>query len=248
MRKYCMILFLIVSGLSFAQSVNDFKYVLVPTKFEFSKKPNPYGLSMLTKSLLEKYGFVVYLDSDDIPMEIRNANCNKLFADVLSDNGLFKTRLTIVLKDCTNKVLFTTQEGSSKEKDLQLAYNLSFRQAAQSFEQLNYKYNGTVTSVSQETVRTTNNGTTIKTEIIPVTSQVIATDKSTLFAQPIANGYQLVDATPKVVMKIFTTSSKDMYIAEKDQLKGILRNNNGSWVFEYYVDGNLKAESVNIKF
>lgn len=248
MKKYCLIFLLLVCGFSFAQSVNDYKYVLVPVKFDFSKKQNPYGVTNLTKSLLEKYGFVVYLENDDIPMDIRNANCNKLYADVNTDNGFLKTRVTIVLKDCTGKVLFSSEEGSSKEKNLQQAYTIAFRQAAQSFDQLNYKYNGTVMAVSQQTIRTTNDGTTVKTETVPVSSQQIANDQPVLFAQPIANGYQLVDATPKVVMKIFTTSSKDMYIAEKDPFKGILRNSNGNWVFEYYVDGNLKTETVTIKF
>lgn len=245
MRKYAFLLIVLVSAAVSAQSVNDYKYVIVPTRLELSKKTDPFGLSSLTKSLMEKYGFVAYLDTE-IPAEIRDSNCDKLYADVIERNNLSKTRLTIELKDCNKKVLFASKEGMSRTKEWQQGYTEAFRDAAQSFDQLNYHYNGTVVQVERNTVRTTNDGQTIKTETIAAPTQ--QTGAPLLYAQPILNGYQLVDTTPKLVMTIFITGSKDLFIAEKDTLKGMLRKSDGNWIFEYYVNGALKTETVNIKF
>lgn len=246
MRKYVILLIVLVSAVASAQSVNDYKYVIVPSRFELSKKQNPFGLSMLTKSLMEKYGFVAYLDTE-IPGEIRDSNCDKLYADVIERNNISKTRMIIVLKDCSNKVLFASDEGMSREKDWQQGYTEAFRNAAKSFDKLNYHYNGTVAQVQNNIVKPANDKQTIKTETIaaPIRQQFGA---PLLYAQPILNGYQLVDTTPKLVMTIYITGSKDLYIAEKEALKGMLRKSDGSWIFEYYIDGQLKTEFVNIKF
>lgn len=245
MRKYALLLIVLVSAAASAQSINDYKYVIVPTRLELSKKPNPFGLSALTKSLLEKYGFVAYLDTE-IPADRRDSNCDKLYADVIERNNLSKTRLTIELRDCNKKVLFASKEGMSRTKDWQQGYTEAFRDAAKSFDSLDYHYNGNVAEVLQHTVRTTNDGQTIKTETIATPAQ--QTGGSLLYAQPILNGYQLVDTTPKLVMTIYITGSKDLFIAEKEALKGMLRKSDAGWIFEYYVNGALKTETLNIKF
>jgi hypothetical protein len=37
------------------RNVNDYKYVIVPEKFDFQKEPNQFKLNQLTKFLLKKY-------------------------------------------------------------------------------------------------------------------------------------------------------------------------------------------------
>ena len=240
---------LVVSTTAFAQNVNDYKYVIVPSKFSFLKKPNQYNLNALTKSLLEKYGFVVFFDNENLPAEVGDYNCNKLYADVIEDGNFMTTKLQIVLKDCKGNPLFITDQGSSREKEYGPSYNEAFRAAARSFETLHYKYNGNEIAVERTVVKTINDGTTIKKEIVSTKPEtVVPKGKEVFFAQPIANGYQLVDSTPKVVMKIFNTNTKDMFIAEKGQEKGVLRNDNGQWIFDYYTDGKLHSETVYIKF
>lgn len=249
MKKYLVLLLFLVTSAGFAQSVNDYQYVIVPSKFSFTKDENKFGLNQLTKAMLQKYGFIAYLDTDDMPDDVRDHNCSKLYADVIESNTITHTKLTIILKDCRNSILFTSAEGKSKEKEWKVSYNEALRNAGKSFDELGYKYNGTVTEIKKEIVKTTNDGTTVKTETIAVTpSPQVTIDATTLFAQPILNGYQLVDTTPKKVMAIYLTGAKDLYLAEKGDVKGVLRNNKGSWVFEYYANGVLKTESLNIKF
>lgn len=250
MKKLITLFFLLALSMSaFAQNVNDYKYVIVPTKFSFLKKPNQFNMNALTKSLLEKYGFVVFFDNENLPAEVGDYNCNKLYADVIEDGNFMKTKMKIVLKDCKGNPLFITDEGTSREKEYGASYNEAFRMAARSFETLHYKYNGNEIAVERTVVKTINDGTTIKKEIVAAKPEtVVPPGKEVFFAQPISNGYQLVDSTPKVVMKIFNTNTKDMFIAEKGQEKGVLRNDNGQWIFDYYTDGKLNSEIVYIKF
>lgn len=247
MRKFALLL-LLVSGFGFAQGINDYKYVIVPKKFAFQKQPDKYKLNTLTKGIFEKYGFIVYYDTDVIPDEVTNFNCNKLYANVENEGGFMMTNVLLTLTDCRKNVLFSGK-GKSREKEANVAYNLALRDAAKAFDAVNYKYNGTVISTEKTIVKTINDGSSVKQEIVtPNPTPANIPGAVTLFAQPIANGYQLVDQTPKVVFKIYNTSSQDIFMAEKDQVKGTLFNKGGTWTFEYYNNGKLVTETYNIKF
>lgn len=249
MKKFLLILCMALSFSGMAQSVNDYKYVMVPSQFNFQNSANQYGLNFVTKGLLQKYGFEAFLDTDVISNDVLDYNCNKLYVDVLESNNLTNTKLTIVLKDCKNNILFTSAEGKSREKDWRIGYNMALRDAFKSFDNLAYNYNGSVTAVQRETIKTTNDGTTITKEIVaPFKTQIVSSDKQVVYAQPSENGYQLVDNTPKVVLRIFKTSSKEVFIAEKGQKNGTLYRNNDAWIFEYYDNGTLISEILNIKF
>ena len=89
--------------------------------------------------------------------------------------------------------------------------------------------------IKDEVSQTTNE---VKEEVVPFQ----------LFAQPIANGFQLVDSTPKVVMKLFKTSANNFYIGQKDSQQGVVFNKNNQWYFEYYQNDKLVSEKMEIKF
>lgn len=233
MRKLMVLLCLILSGIAFPQSViNDYKYVIVPAKFNFLQKEDQYRLNTLTKYLLEKYGFTVYLDSEVLPDELANNNCNKLYADVQSVGNFLTTKLIINLKDCKNRILFSSLEGKSKEKEYAKAYNEALRDAFKAFETLRYKYNpinGIITT-GKETPKQT------------------LSENEVLFAQPTTNGFQLVDGTTKVILKILKTSSPNCYIAVFENATGVLVSKENQWFLEYYQNQNLISQKVEIKF
>lgn len=239
MRKLTLFVLLIVGSAAFAQpSVNDYEYVIVPTQFKFSNKKDEFRLNTLTKMLLLKYGFKAFLDSEPQPDAIVDSNCKKLYADVESNSGLLKTRVRVVLKDCKNKIVFISDEGVSIEKDWGKAYNEAIRRAFESFESLHYKYKPAVISSSSA---------------LGTVTQPAAVDRSvasaeSLFAQPIANGFQLVDSTPKVVMKIYKTADANRFSAVKGEVHGDLINRNGQWFFDYFQNDQLVSEAVDVKF
>ncbi|HPJ09343.1 MAG TPA: hypothetical protein PLS51_01840 [Flavobacterium sp.] len=234
MRKLILFALLIVGSVAFAQpSVNDYEYVVVPTQFKFSNKKDEFRLNTLTKMLLQKYGFKAFLDSEPQPDEIVDSNCKKLYADVESNSGLRKTRVRVVLKDCKNKILFISDEGTSLEKDWGKAYNEAIRAAFESLGAIHYKYKPAVAASPDSGM---------------VTQPGSGTVAESLFAQPIANGFQLVDSTPKVVMKIFKTSDSNRFSAVRGEVHGDLIKRDGQWFFDYFQNDQLVSQAVDVKF
>jgi hypothetical protein len=91
---------------------------------------------------------------------------------------------------------------------------------------------------------------TIAASTAPVKSTEAADNQSagTLYAQAIANGYQLIDTTPKVVLTLLKTSAENYFIAGNATVNGIVLKKNEDWFFEYYKDGKLISEKLLVKF
>ncbi len=231
----------IISGLGYAQSsnLNDYKYVVIPQQFEFLKEKNQYNLNTLTKMIFEKKGFEVYYINEELPFEAKMDRCKVLYGDLLRDSGLLNTGLTIVLNDCNGKPVFTSLEGRSKEKEYKRAYYEALREASRSLEVTDYKYSGGSDTIT---------GTTTASSSQSTDKTPAANRENQLFAQPTANGYELLDSSQKVVLKMFRTSQPDSYSAQMEHINGIVFKKGDSWVFEYYVNDELVSQKLNIKF
>lgn len=248
MKIKFLLLLLLTSFISFSQTVNDYKAVIVPVRFEFSKETNPYRLSTLTKSNLIKAGFEAYYENEQLPEGYRD-RCELLYVDVKKDSGFLVSKLYIEFKDCFGKVIYTSEIGRSKEKEYDLAYRECLDMAFLSIYKLHYKYNGKKAAISE-------NSTTNTAKNISVTPAVTAaanpvadmTDSNLLYAQPTENGFQLIDKTPKVVMKLLKTSRPDSFIAIKNGVQGTLNAKDNQWFFEYYQNDKLISEKISVKF
>ena len=277
MKKFSILFLLFVFSWSYAQDVNQYKYALVPSKYEFLKTADQYQLNSLTEFLMQKQGFDAFLDTDEMPEEMLLSNCNKIYVEVLSSGNFMSTKLTVVLKDCKNNILFTSKEGKSKIKDFKGAYQEALRIAFQSFSELHYSYKPlnensnpvvntatTATITNQEVGKSENAVAPVVTapvvvapvvatvsvatnEVKPIALQTVKITDENLFAQPIENGYQLIDKTPKVIMKIYNTSVKDVYSARVGDLQGVFLSKNNEWFFEYYQDDKLISQKINVK-
>ena len=269
MKRYILILFLLLSFSAYSQNtINNYKYVVVPKRFSFLKQDDQYSLNSLAKGLLEDKGFTVYFDNNQLPAEVANNKCQTLTADVLEDSGMFTTNLTLLLKDCQGNILFKSKEGKSREKEFGLAYRMALRDAFASLGKVSYTANiASINQPAQSTISTTTSEASIKstgaqssqpTQSIttttapetPAKSTVAATNQpaGTLYAQAIANGYQLIDTTPKIVLTLLKTSEENYFIANSANANGIVMKKNGDWFFEYYKDGKLVSEKLLIKF
>lgn len=252
MKKLFLLIALVFSGLSFSQGMNDYKYALVPARFTIFKNDNYARLNVLAKMYMQKYGFESYITSETQPYDFANTNCNKVFVDLTENNNMFVTKVKVVIKDCNGKIIATSGEGTSREKDLKVAYSEAVRKAFASFPELaSHKYSPTaIDGPASEAPIITADVRKGKIEQEPPVQTLPTTQSnaSTLYAQPISNGYQLIDSEPKVIMKIYKTSDKNVYTAVKGSIQGVLISKNGGWFFEYYQNDNLVSEKVDVKF
>ncbi|WP_309612715.1 hypothetical protein [Flavobacterium sp.] len=242
--KKIVLLFILISSYAFSQSINDYQYVIVPVKFDFLKKDDQYRLNTLTKLLLQKYGFKAYLNNEEIPLNLER--CNFLYANVIENSGMFSTKVKVVLKDCKENVVFETQLGESREKDYASAYNESLRKAGKSFDELSYQFSGKNGVTNEVDISEKLAGKTLGEHL----TEAVAIDnlEPFLFAQPTTNGFQVVNNEPKVILRLFNTSQKNVFIAERETIKGVVILKNGLWFFEYYENAKLVSESWNLKF
>ncbi len=239
MRKSILIVALLVINVLFGQNLNQYKYVQVPTKFSFQQEKDQYRLNNLAKAFMKQYGFDAYFDTDNLPNDFLTTNCNKIFLDVISNSGVFTTKLLVVLKDCKGTVLYTSKEGSSRDKDYAIAYNQSLRMAFESMKNLNYRYTETTAAETFTTVAEKVKGL-----------KIISEEKylPPLLAKPTENGFQLLNAESELMFTILRTSNQNIFLATKSKVQGVIYKEKNQWFFEYYKDGILNQEALAIDF
>ena len=235
MSKHLLILLFCISS-SFAQNINQYKYVEVPQRFDFQKEKNNFNLNVLTKWLLEKYGFVVYMDDEVKPMDAAKNMCQKaLRTEITEESSTFVRKLTIKLLDCQNNIVFTTQQGTSTTKDLRVAYNQALRMAFESFENLGYKYD----QRSAVEVNTNESHPSVKSTTI-----IAAIEFN---ARAITNGFVLQSSImPDIIMK--NSTLKDFYIVQIGDFPGLIYKEKSKWKLEYYQNGELQTKTITINF
>ncbi|MBM1106101.1 hypothetical protein JQC67_08140 [Aurantibacter crassamenti] len=291
------------SNLAMAQtSLNKYKYIVIPKKFEDFKKENQYQTNTLVKYLFTKKGFTTVWE-DAMPEDLANNQCSALFMKLKEDSSLFSTKTTVVLNDCNRQEVFVSKVGKSKDKDYKISYSEAITDAMTSFDTMNYKYEGqtnepitvsfkndvkelkepknpkmdtkdqdksvlieeaTRTKQTYKSVEPVDSNVTMAKNEKATVEQVSTSkaaqaqkslpvvnekqNKSVLYAQEISNGFQLVDSTPKILMKILKTSKANHYLAYGNAANGVVYSENGKWYFERYEGENLIREELNIKF
>jgi hypothetical protein len=228
MKKIPILFVLLYSISGFSQDLNNYKYIIVPAKFKFLKESDQYHLNSITKLYLQNYGFETYFDTDQLPTELADRNCNKLFIDIDENSSMFSTKIKINFKDCKGIILYSSAEGSSRDKEYSVAYNEAFRIALKSIASANYKFKENSKIISAE----------------------ISTSENTKIysAVAITDGYDLVDDNKQVVFKILKTSTSDLFLAQSFDKNGVLIKKGENYIFEYYKNDNLVSEKVKVKF
>ncbi len=151
MKHLIIIAFVLSSLCSYAQSINDYKYVIVSNQYEFQKEANEYRLNELMVFLLKKYGFEAYRNNEVLPFDLNRGTCNGMTLKV-EKSGTLWSDITARLVGCNNEVLYETPKVRSREKSFQKAYFSAVREAFESFQLAGYEYNGgnTATTAAQD--------------------------------------------------------------------------------------------------
>lgn len=246
--KKLVLVFILFSTVVFSQNINNYKAVIIPLKYDFLKTENQYRLATLTKLNLQKAGFVAFYSNEDIPSEYKD-RCSLLTVDVKKESGFLMTKLAVVFNDCFGKLVYQSEMGKSKLKEYEAAYSEALNDAFISINALNYKYELNQSPVKPLTqispVETVNSSISNSATVVPVSTSAPA---ELLYAQATPTGYQLVDASPKVVFKLNKTSVPTLYTAIKDNRQGVLIQKENQWFFEYYENEKLFSELVRVKF
>jgi len=247
---FFLILLISISIYSQQSNFDKYKYIIVSDKFDFVKTTNEYQTSSLTKFLLRKKGFQVFLGNEQLPQDLQDNRCIALQASVKDASSMFTVKTFIELKDCHGKVLYTSEVGKSKEKDYQLGYREAIRNAFDTMIDFEYSYNRvSITKVEEE-----------QDVIVPITmvtipaitkeskmhGNAVADTVDVLYAQALKNGFQLINTKPEVVFIILNSNLKDVFVI-KDK-NGVFYKIGGHWVSEYYENNQLIQKEFQVKF
>ena len=121
-------------------NLNDYKYIVVPHFYEFIQGKDTYRLNTITRFLFKKRGFNAFMAEEIKEADYLTNNCLALNADVVNLGGFTRTKLMIVLTNCDNEVVFSSDEGISKLKEYEKAYKEALNKAFVSFDSIVYNY------------------------------------------------------------------------------------------------------------
>lgn len=149
------IVFVLFLTFSFAQnSLNAYKYVIVPDKYDTFKEVDKYQLNSLTKFLFKKYGFQTLDKRESFPSEVINNPCLAVTAKLNNVSNMFTTKLSMDLIDCYNKVVYTSDIGKSKIKEYKPSFQEALRNAFVSIKELNHSYDSGLSVKAPSVVQT----------------------------------------------------------------------------------------------
>ena len=261
---FSLLLILAMSAYSQNIDINNYKYIIVQEKFEFLKEPDQYQTSSLTKFLLEKKGFTVFLSNDKaIPTELLINRCLTLTATVIDESSMFTVKNKIELKNCYDKVLYSSEYGKSKDKDYKKGHHEAIRAAYNSMSNLVYHYKpNNKDTIKKETIKLEvvlpiKQAISVKQipvvkenvllEKVMVKTQIVSESKvQVLYAQTKTNGFQLVNTDPAIVFQVLKTNVNDVFIIKGKN--GIIYRNKNTWIAEYYENDELVVKQFDIKF
>ncbi|MCR9227098.1 MAG: hypothetical protein NXH90_06755 [Flavobacteriaceae bacterium] len=279
MKHKVLYILLLAMGLNTVVNaqLNNYKYIIVPKKFEDFKSENQYQTSTLVKYYFEQNGFNAVYD-DALPMDLAGNRCLGVLANLEDGSNMFSTKVSISLKDCNNVEVFRSVEEVSKIKEYDKAYKDAIQKTFVSFAGMDYNYepkeqqqkeSATVTLNFKDDVKSVQEeskehiieqkSTTeeqVYKAVEPKPSSIIrAADKQlselpseVLYAQPTDSGYQLVDSTPKVVLKLQETSMDNVFMTDFNGNNAVVFQKDGKWLLEYSENGEKVQKELDIKF
>jgi len=261
-KIYIFLLVLSVNMIAFSQSsINDYKYVTVNERFDFLKTADQYQLNSLTAFLLKKNGFNVVNKQNNFPDDLAKNSCLELNANVISVKGFLKTKLQLVLTNCKENVVFTSEIGKSKLKNYKNAYHEALRDAF-ALSDFNYSYMSTTSLNNLTATPDPIEQPLIKEKPIAVVApkvavEIVSSPQAIEEKMPLAvslgleikqtnSGYDFIDSNSKTTKySAHATLFDTVFII--DGQEGIIYKRGQNWVREYIENGNTTIEALNIQ-
>lgn len=144
-------------GFTQTASINAYEHVIVPMQFDFQDESNQYQLNILARVLLQEEGFKVFMDKEERPLKLMGNSCEALFLEVEDTSGILRINVVFRLKDCYDNVLFESKEGSTKIKDYQQGYQAALKNAFNSLEDEDYRYDSSLDKTPGKSAQSSSN-------------------------------------------------------------------------------------------
>lgn len=152
LKSVVFTIFLMTSFIGSSQvNLSEYKYVVVPKRFDGFKNENQYQTSTLIKYLFSQKGFLAVYD-DNLPEDLAGDRCLGLYVDLINKSSMFTTKTALELKDCSNQEVFVTQQGKSKKKDYKESFKEAINNAFNSFASLSYSYKPKEVAKQEESI------------------------------------------------------------------------------------------------
>jgi hypothetical protein len=259
---FCFLMVLCIPGIA-QNSMNDYKYIVVPARFDMFNQDDKYRLNTLLRYLFKNEGYEVYTDKEAFPEDLVNDKCLGLYTEIEKlKGGIFKTKMQILLKDCYGKVVITSEIGESRQKAYNDAYKEAIENAFTSFKNIDHSYNPTnvnkqkegtpvIAKIPEPETEQVNESIEKPVEVSTIEEDSSAKDEESmnkvLTAKPIVMGFEILNAKGDIVMVLLSTSSRDVFIV-KDKSAVVFKNSQGNYRYSENDGSSLKEMELNIQF
>ncbi|MGJ8683184.1 MAG: hypothetical protein ACSHWW_01080 [Nonlabens sp.] len=219
MKHFLILITILTAGLSHAQTLNDYKYVIVDSQYEFQRQANEYRFNEMIVFELGKRGIKGFRNSEVLPADLNIGRCNSLSVRLITSAG-FRVKMTLEFVNCEDEVVYTTKEGIGHTKDFEIAYREALRDAMTSMDDVNYSYSAPLVNrpSSKEVPVQVMEPSTIAVGVnITPSAEVVKEEKSDI-PEP-----EIVEL---VRDQIYTTDSKEYKIHSNDSGFNVYKKNN----------------------
>ena len=224
MTKIIFLLLIFISNFVVAQNPDNYNFARIPSRFNFQNEKNQYRINTTLKAFFQQKGFTTFIDDEIFTDAFSESNCNKIYIDLEVKNTFFKTILFVIVKDCKNTILIKSEEGSSRSKELKIAYNEALLMALKSLKNIQFK----------KSEKQINN---------PIIENTVS-QKTLLIAENFDTkiALKMLIKRTNLVVNLLETSSPTIFIATSGQKNGVVTLINNNYLFEYYSNGKLVSE------
>lgn len=233
-------------------SLNDYNMAIIPARFDFQKEDNQHRINSTIKAFLQQKGFEAYLSSDNLPEGFMDYNCNKVFVDLKEQSNMFSTKLQVEFKDCKSNVLYVTDLGESRDKNIAKSYSEALLTTLKSFYKANYKYSGKTYFDEEADEKIKSRDVENVSEEV---TKVIKSEKEVTYekvGKPAKQENNLpfvkvVNRTNQKELVLYKTSTPNVYLLNYNGRNGIVISKDNVWYFEYNDGDKTTSEKLDIK-
>lgn len=249
---------------------NNYKYFIVPKRFDIFKDANQYQTSTLVKYLLSQYGYETLYD-DAIPEELFLNKCLGVTAQLEEASTFLQTKVAVKFLDCTGREVYRTPEGTSKSKEFKEAYAESIKEALDVMAILKYEYAGTgmisppppaapALPVVERVEESPDEPLAEKPSVASDSSPPVLSEDDTaaagtaLVTEPVywseainQNGYVLNHPETGETWVLMRTSDASVYLAYSQNKQGIAFKQDTGWKLEYYLGDDRLELSIRTR-